>query len=387
MSEIEAGLGLLPAGFIDLMPEEAEKEAQAINTLMDLFTGFGYQRIKPPLIEFEASLLAPGPGASLAKDTFRMMDPISHRMLGVRADITPQIARIVCSRLPKQIKPMRLTYANDVVRSQSGQLRNSRQFCQVGCEIIRDDRADCYIELALLAVKGLKGLGISALTLDFTIPRLLDTVLSEAGLNENIESKVRESLAKRDRDGIRLLELKEESLFLALMDQSGEARAALSKAKSLSLPPAIQDEIEKLSDIVENLYTALDEMKINDVSLTFDPFEIKGFEYHSGIAFTLFARGVRGELGRGGFYHVSFGTVKDGDDAEKAIGFTLYMDTIRPAVNLETVRKYLAVPSATKWAEIEKYRNEGWSILRFVEEADIPDMCRFILKNNSVQER
>lgn len=388
MSEFGADLGLLPAGFIDLMPEEAEREAWAINTLIGLFTGYGYQRIKPPLIEFEDSLLAPGPGASLGKDTFRLMDPVSHRMLGVRADITPQIARIVCSRLPKQIKPMRLTYANDVLRSRAGQLRTSRQFCQVGCEIIRDDRAECYVELCMLAVMGLRDLGISGITLDFTVPRLLDAVLEQSSWDEETQYAVRQALAKRDRDGIKALELKKKGqVLLDLLDETGTASNVLSGALDLHLPPVIHAELEKLSGVVSSIQAALDDLGIKDISLTFDPFEAKGFEYHGGIAFTVFARGVRGELGRGGFYNVSFGSGKNAKAPEKAIGFTLYMDTIRPAVVADTARRYLAVPVDAGWSDVEKLRAQGWDILRYSDECDIPELCRYVVKNNSVQER
>lgn len=387
MSEFEAHLGLLPAGFVDLMPEDAEKEAGAITTLMDLFTGYGYQRIKPPLIEFEDSLLAPGPGASLAKDTFRLMDPVSHRMLGVRADITPQIARIVCSRLPKQVKPMRLTYANDVLRSRAGQLRTSRQFCQVGCEIIRDDSAESYVELCVLSVMGLNALGIKDVTLDFTIPRLLDILITQTGMENDQESALRAALLKRDRDGIAALGLKINDLIMTLLDCTGNIDNAVGILQNITLPNEIAADVDKFFMVISKIQTAFRQLGLNNVSLTFDAFETKGFEYHNGIAFTLFARGVRGELGRGGFYNVSFGAGKNAPDAEKAIGFTLYMDTIRPAVISNGVRRNLAVSTTIEWGALESLRNQGWDIIRYTDEADIPNSCKHIFLNNAVQER
>ena len=111
MSETDTHPALLPGGFADLLPSEAEQEARAITVLMETFASFGYARVKPPLVEFEDSLLAPGPGAALAHDTFRLMDPLSHRMMGIRSDMTPQIARIASSRLTKEVRPLRLARA------------------------------------------------------------------------------------------------------------------------------------------------------------------------------------------------------------------------------------------------------------------------------------
>ena len=90
--------GLLPAGLADLLPPDAAREARAIDVAIERFAAFGYERVKPPLVEFEESLLG-GPGAALASQTFRLMDPVSQRMMGVRPDMTVQVARIAVTRL------------------------------------------------------------------------------------------------------------------------------------------------------------------------------------------------------------------------------------------------------------------------------------------------
>ena len=105
--------GLLPAGLGDLLPPDAEREARAIGIAIERFAAFGYERVKPPLVEFEESLLG-GPGAALASQTFRLMDPVSQRMMGVRADMTVQVARIAATRLRKAPRPLRLCYAGQV---------------------------------------------------------------------------------------------------------------------------------------------------------------------------------------------------------------------------------------------------------------------------------
>ncbi|MCH7887834.1 MAG: ATP phosphoribosyltransferase regulatory subunit, partial [Proteobacteria bacterium] len=105
-----ANPALLPAGLRDVLPPDAEFEAGVVERLLATFAAFGYERVKPPLVEFEESLLA-GVGAATASATFRLMDPASQRMMGVRADVTPQIARIATTRLKAAPRPLRLGYS------------------------------------------------------------------------------------------------------------------------------------------------------------------------------------------------------------------------------------------------------------------------------------
>ena len=103
---------LLPAGLRDVLPPEAAHEARVVEALLSQFAAHGYERVRPPLVEFEESLLA-GSGAAMGSQTFRLMDPVSQRMMGVRADITLQIARIAATRLAGAPRPLRLSYAGE----------------------------------------------------------------------------------------------------------------------------------------------------------------------------------------------------------------------------------------------------------------------------------
>src|SRR5229473_3768985 len=111
---------LLPAGLYDLLPPEAEIEAEVTARLMGVLAAYGYERVKPALVEFEETLLSEA-GAAMASDTFRLMDPVSHRMIGLRADMTPQVARIAATRLKNASRPLRLSYAGQVLRIKGGQ--------------------------------------------------------------------------------------------------------------------------------------------------------------------------------------------------------------------------------------------------------------------------
>ena len=294
MSQNKHPNGLLPRGFEDLLFGEAEDEAAAIAVLMDVFGNAGYQRIKPPLLEFEESMLADGPGVALSDQTFRLMDKETGKMLALRSDITPQIARIVCSRLADVPRPLRLSYANDVVRMSGSQQRTLRQFCQVGCELI-DDGSDANIdELVGLVVQGLQALDIQDITIDFALPSIFDAVLKAAGVENGAIDALRGKV-------------------------SGEAGKAIDALNGLDLSEDALADVTALEAVLKGSVLK----GLSDVQFTLDPLETKGFEYHQGIAFTVFAKGVNGELGRGGAYALN--------DDQVASGFTLYMDTIRKA--------------------------------------------------------
>ena len=286
--------GLLPKGFEDLLSPDAEGEAEAIACLMGVFKDSGYQRIKPPLMEFEESILGDGPGASLSDQTFRVMDKETGKMLAIRSDITPQIARIVSSRLNDVDGPLRLSYANDVVRMSGNQQRTLRQFCQVGCELIDDGSDANLVEVVELAAKGLQALGIQGISFDFTLPCIFEDVLGTAGVSNGDIDPLRAKL-------------------------SGDAGKAIAALKDMGLPDAAMADVERLETVLND--PAL--QGLGAIKFTVDPLENKGFEYHKGVAFTIFAKNVNGELGRGGTYALG--------SEPLACGFTLYMDTVRQA--------------------------------------------------------
>src|SRR6516162_2106166 len=171
---------LLPAGLRDLLPPEAETEAASVEALMEVFAAHGYQRVKPPLLEFEDSLLA-GSGGAVAEQTFRLMDPESQRMMGLHADTTPQVARIATTRLAQGPRPLRLSYAGQCLRVRGSQLAPDRQIAQAGVELIGCDNPAADAEIVLVGAEALASVGLMRTSFDLTLPALVPVLLDDAG--------------------------------------------------------------------------------------------------------------------------------------------------------------------------------------------------------------
>lgn len=351
---------LLPNGLLDLLPPQAEGEFRTIDLFMKEFSAFGYDRVKPPLVEFEESLLGEGPGSALARQTFRLMDPVSQRMMGVRADVTSQIARIAGSRLADAPRPLRLSYAADVLRVNGTQLRPERQFCQAGCEMIGTDSVMADTETCLVALKALASAGINALSIDLTVPTLVRHLYEEWDAVESEQTVLDDLIEKRDRDGIAARKSKIAQTLVALMDDEGNALRAMEKLEILPLPKKAKADMDRLLAVAKELRVALDIYGLGNVQITIDALERRGFEYQTGVSFTLFAQGARGELGRGGRYDVSAG----GKTRETATGFTLYMDTILRVAPALLPAKRQDVAADAAWDILKSLQDQGIQAVR-----------------------
>src|SRR6476620_708511 len=172
---------LLPAGLYDLLPPEAEIEAALTARLISVLAAHGYERVKPPLVEFEETLLA-GAGTAMASDTFRTLDPISHRMIGVRADMTPQVARIAATRLAHKPRPLRLSYAGQVLRVRGSQMQPERQVGPAGAELIGAGGPAADVEVIAVAGEALAAVGVPDLSVDLTLPTLVPAIADSYGI-------------------------------------------------------------------------------------------------------------------------------------------------------------------------------------------------------------
>ena len=364
---------LLPAGLRDLLPPEAETEASAVESLMEVFASHGYQRVKPPLLEFEDSLLA-GSGAAVAEQTFRLMDPDSQRMMGLRADTTPQVARIATTRLAHAARPLRLSYAGQCLRVRGSQLAPDRQIAQAGIELIGCDNPAADAEIVLAGAEALGAVGLTRTSFDLTLPKLVPILLDDAGMDGAGRAALARALDRKDaasvaRHGGRLAPTLTELLLAA-----GAADRALEALMAASLPPAARDLADRLAAAVAAIRARAPTLR-----LTIDPVEFRGFRYETGVSVTIYAPGRHEELGRGGRY-VS-------GEAEPATGLTLFPDAILRAAPPRQARQRLYVPAGADQDEAARMRRLGYATIAALAPDDDPAVearrlaCSHILRN------
>lgn len=357
--------GLLPAGLMDVLPPGAEREAALVEALMEGFARHGYERVKPPLLEFEDGLLA-GSGAAVSDQIFRLMDPASQRMMGLRADTTPQVSRIAATRLGAQPRPLRLCYEGPVLRVRGSELAPARQLAQAGIELIGGAAPEADAEVALVAAEALARVGVTGITLDITLPRMAQTLLEAAGLDEGVARRMIRALDRKDAGGVAALADKAgpvAALLPPLLAAAGPAEAALSVLRGLALPEAARAIAENAALIIAAIAARAPALRV-----TLDLVEFRGFRYHVGVAFTIYGPAATGEMARGGRYLSA--------NDEPATGMTLYPDAVLRAAPRPTTRPRCFLPLGTAPAVGEGLRRQGFATIAALSPADAPAPLR-----------
>lgn len=349
--------GLLPEGLRDHLPPHAEREAQLQRQAIDCLMANGYERVSPPLVEFEANIAGPlGEAAGTARH-FRFLDPRAQMMLALRADMTGQVARIATTRMAHYARPLRLCYSGNVVRVASSQVRADRQFLQVGAELIGTDSAGATAEVVALALEAASAMGAGGLALDLVSPALLPALAGELGFNAAQASTLLAAFDVKDRAAVAALP--NSALLLALMDCIGPASSHLPRLKALALPPATAAIASRLLACADMIAEQI------AVPVSFDPGERRGFEYQTHVGFSLFADGVRGELGRGGSYVIAADSAPDGQ--EPAVGFSLYLNDLALAGQGGIAARRVLVPPSMDRQARAQLQALGWVTLRALD--------------------
>ncbi len=350
---------LLPAGLEDLLPPEADYEEFIVRKLSDYYTRYGYQRVKPPLLEFETSLLD-GIGATVSEETFRLMDPISQRMMGLRADMTPQVARLAATRLQGAPRPLRLMYNGEVLRVKGGHLRPNRQFRAVGVELIGSAKtAKADSEVIVIAAESMNLIGVNELSVDLNVPSMAGIICDEYHVSQKERAELLGALNRKDVSAIEKSASNVASYLLGLLEASGSALEGLVKLEQLDLPGEAAGLACRLKEVVGLVLEEAPDLKV-----TIDAADSRGFEYHTGVSFSFFARDSRAELGAGGRYLLG--------GSEPATGFTLFTDVIMAVAQLRTHGERIFLPVGTNRNIMRKLQEEGWlTVNGLVAEEDL----------------
>lgn len=291
----------LPRGVADYLPVRAATIAAIEAQLLQVASLWGFQRIIPPALEFE-EVLAGGMGEGLRSRTFRFDDWQSGRMLAIPPDITPQIARIVATRLRGLPLPHRICYSGRVLRHAELQSGRSREIFQAGVELIGLDSPEADAEMVAMAVEVMQGLGIADFTVDLGQVAFCRGVFESCGLNGEPLQQLKEAVARKDASAVsKLVEthpiLKENQREILALPRLFGGCEVLEEAARVVSNDCSRKALENLREVVAIL--ALHGVRDQ---LTIDLGETRGLDYHTGLTFEGFAPGVGEALFSGGRY-------------------------------------------------------------------------------------
>ena len=365
---------LLPEGLEDRLPAGAAAAARATRAVLDVMDAHGYDRVQPPSIEFEKSMASRMAGVQ-PRRMFRFVDPASLRTLALRSDITVQVGRIAATGLAGEPRPLRLCYAGQGVTIKGDGLDPTRERLQLGAELIGNDSVAAAGEVLAVALEALTAAGASGLTVDFTLPDLVDTLAAKALplAGEQVEA-VRRELDAKDAGG---LVAADGAAYLPLLYAVGPFETAIEKLAAIDAGGALSSRIAALHEIAARVSGM--------ARLTLDPSERHGFEYQSWFGFTIYADGLAGALGRGGTYHI---LGSGGADDEAATGFSLYPDHLIDALAVaEPARDTLFLPLGHDPDHAARLRAIGWRTVAALAESDNGKLqgCSHTLVGNEAQ--
>lgn len=351
----------LPDQIADVLPSEARHIEELRRRLLDSARSYGYELVMPPLLEHLDSLLT-GTGEALGLQTFKLVDQLSGRTLGLRADTTPQVARIDAHLLNRE-GVTRLCYCGPVLHTRADRPHATREPLQFGAEIYGHAGLEADLEVQGLAIEALRAAGCGPLQVDMADVRIVNALLAGTRLSATAQARIHAALAAKDATGLKELLEGQASLPAAsvvglqtLLHLYGdrkvlaEARRALAGVEGVS---AALDEMDRLASQLATLQP--------DLVLSFDLADLRGYAYYSGIRFAIYGQGE--ELARGGRYDevgAVFGRKRP------AAGFSLDLKELVSVLPARPLRAAIRAP----WSEdpavrqaIARLRQEGHTVV------------------------
>lgn len=285
---------VLPEHVEDVLPAEASRIEALRRALLDLFARNGYELVMPPLMEYVESLLT-GTGHDLELRTFKVVDQLSGRMMGLRADITPQVARIDAHLLNRR-GVTRLCYCGAVLHTRPATPTATREPLQIGAEIYGRAGIAADLEIQKLLTRALAAAKVKGARLDIGHVAVFRSLVRAAGIGKEQEAELFEALQKKDVPLVgeltRGLEPRMRAALLALPELYGDARVLALAARRLPKLPALARALATLRVLA----------RASTIPASFDLAELRGYHYHSGVVFDAYCEGVPGPIARGGRY-------------------------------------------------------------------------------------
>ncbi|QCP49482.1 ATP phosphoribosyltransferase regulatory subunit [Trinickia violacea] len=304
---------LLPENIADVLPSEARKIEELRRALLDRFRAYGYEMVMPPLLEYLESLLTSG-GSDLSLRTFKLVDQLSGRTLGLRADTTPQVARIDAHLLNRQ-GVTRLCYAGNVLHTRPRGLHATREQIQVGAEIYGHAGLEADLEIQQLMLDVLRLTGLTTIRLDLCHAGVLSAIFAQDPAAAAAGEALYEALAAKDVARL-------DELTQGLSDVARDALRALpalyGDASVLALARQRLPNLPEIANALDDLEFLA--AQVESAEVTIDLADLRGYAYHSGVMFSAYVDGVPNAVARGGRYdHVGQAYGR----ARPATGFSL----------------------------------------------------------------
>jgi len=380
---------LLPQGIEEALPADAARLETLRRDLLDKYSSWGYQLVMPPMIEFLESLLT-GTGYDLNLQTFKLIDQLTGRSMGLRADMTPQVARIDAHQL-QQDAPNRLCYMGTVLHTLSDGFGSSRSPFQAGAELYGHGGIESDVEILCLMVETLEAAGIKERYIDIGHVGIYRGLAEQAGFNDEQEAILFEMMQRKAIPEIQGF-LAEQSIdknvaeMLNLLPELHGGEECLVRAEKVfsKADAAVKDALSYLQQAVTKF-----KQRISDVDVHFDLSELRGYHYHTGLLFAAYTPGEGQEIARGGRYD-DIGKVFG--RARPATGFSTDLKNLLSLSQLKAVENKVTsilAPSdddADLWQVIKELRAQGETVILSLpgQLGDAQDLgCNRVLKNDS----
>nr|WP_041245706.1 ATP phosphoribosyltransferase regulatory subunit [Geotalea uraniireducens] len=381
----------LPKGVTDFLPEKADKIAYIEGKISRVFDLWGFRRIITPLLEFQ-DVISMGMGEDLKAKTFRFDDRQTGRLLAIPPDITPQIARIVATRMHGYPLPHRISYNGRVLRHAEIQSGRSREVFQSGVELIGLSSPEADAEMVAMAVEVLQGLGFDNFKIDLGQVDFFRGIMLASGLAPAVQNLLQEAIAKKDSSAVREI-LEKEPVADAIKEEIAALPRLYGGREVLAVAERVagNDRSKKALDNIAQVLEILDIYGVTDY-LTIDLGEIRGLDYHTGVTFEGFVGGLGEAVCGGGRYDDL--TAKYGFPAP-ATGFAFNILALlnalgkRPEVEASKTRDFLLFNLKEDRREVleiaQRLRARGFTTARDIIHRDFDNSLAYAKRMNIKQ--
>ena len=351
---------LLPDHIADVLPSEARHIEELRRVLLDTARGYGYELVIPPLVEYLESLLT-GTGEALNLQTFKLVDQLSGRLLGLRADTTPQVARIDAHLLGRQAVA-RLCYCGPVLHTRPERPHATREPLQFGAEIYGHAGREADLEILSLALDCLRAAQVGDLSVDLADARIVRALLAGVMVDAGVLTDVHQALAAKDASELARL----------TRDFPAAARQGLQALVDLYGDVSVLDEAENALQRLPGVHEALSNLRwlasrLDGVAVSFDLADARGYAYYSGARFAVYADGAGDALLRGGRYDGVGAVFGHKLDRERpAVGFSLDLKQLVRVAAAPPLRAAIRAPWSDApglHAAVRALRQQGETVI------------------------